>query len=461
MYIHQLYTNCLAHAAYYIESDGEAAVIDPLRDPSPYIDIANERGAKIRYVFETHFHADFVSGHIDLATKTNATIVYGPGATPAYTVSIVADGTELPLGKAKLKVLHTPGHTVESVCVLAIDEHGKEIAVFTGDTLFVGEVGRPDLLSGNLSKEELSAMLYDSLQQKIKTLPDDVAVYPSHGPGSACGKNIGKEKSSTIGEQKRNNYALLETDKANFIRLVSSDLPVPPAYFFKDAAINKNGYEPYDQVFARNFKALSVNKFRNSQEGDTVVLDVRDAASFGSGFIAGAINVGLKGDFVVWVGTVIPFNTPLLIVAAEGDEREAIMRLARIGYDNILGYLQGGMDAWCAANNFTETIPTYAATECWQLMTESNYQLLDVRKDGEVAKERIKGAMHISLDKLQSRMDSLLWDAPYLVYCAGGYRSMIAASLLRRAGFRYIANVQGGINEVKKIVPQLVEAGNG
>jgi glyoxylase-like metal-dependent hydrolase (beta-lactamase superfamily II)/rhodanese-related sulfurtransferase len=442
-----------------MESAGEAAIIDPLRDPEPYIKMAADRGAVIKYVLETHFHADFVSGHIDLAAKTGAAIVYGPNACPGYTVCVAMDGDELPLGKMRIKVLHTPGHTIESTCYLAVNEQDREVAIFTGDTLLVGEVGRPDLLSGNLSKEELAAMLFDSLQQKIKSLPDDVTVYPGHGPGSACGKNIGKETWSTIGAQKQSNYALLEIDKDKFIKIVTSDLPVPPAYFFKDAAINQSGYQPLDKVIAASLKPLSINKFKDHRQFGSIVLDTRDASSFGACFIPGAINIGLKGDFAVCVGTLIPFNASLLIVTEEGHEQEAISRLARIGYDNVLGYLQGGMKAWIDANNATDSVPTYSATGCWQLMGEGNYHLLDVRKDAEVAKERIKGAMHVSLNKLQEQSALMNWESPYIVYCAGGYRSMIAASLLKRAGFKHIANVEGGINEVKKIMPQLLEIG--
>ncbi len=458
MYIQQIYTNCLAHAAYYIESDGEAAVIDPLRDPEPYLKLAQERGAKIRYVFETHFHADFVSGHIDLAARSGGTVVFGPTATPGYAARVAVDGQLFPLGKINIRVLHTPGHTIESACFLLIDELGKDHAVFTGDTLFVGDVGRPDLLSGNLSKEELAAMLYESLKNKIKTLPADVIVYPGHGAGSACGKNISKQAYSTIGEQMETNYALLATDKDEFISKVTSDLPAPPPYFFKDAAINKTGYKDFQQVIDVSLKALPVDEFIKQQLQGALILDTRDALSFGSGFINGAVNIGLGGDFAVWVGTLIDFDRPLLLVTDEGKEREAITRLARIGYEHVVGCLDGGMPAWIAAGRPVDTIDTYMHTVYEPLLQSSSVTLLDVRRDGEVAQEKMKGSIYLSLSRLPVGVNALDANGRYLVYCAGGYRSMIAASILRRHGIRNVACIHGGISEVKKVAPSLVQS---
>ncbi|MFN3939583.1 MAG: MBL fold metallo-hydrolase, partial [Chitinophagales bacterium] len=363
MYIEQMYTNCLAEAAYYIESNGEAAVIDPLRETDPYIEKAKSRGAKIKYVFETHFHADFVSGHIDLARKTGATIVYGPKAATEYSVYNAADGEEFKLGAITFKVLHTPGHTLESSCFLLSDANGKQHAIFTGDTLFVGDVGRPDLLDGFMSKEELASMMYDSLNKKIKPLADDVIVYPAHGPGSACGKSLGKETFSTIGIQKKTNYALQPMSREEFIAQVTEGLSAPPAYFFKDAAINKNGYAAIDDVMQQNTKMLSVAEFENARTEDVIILDTRVASEFEKGFIPGSINIGLDGMFAVWVGSLIDIHKPLLIVAQPGKEHESVLRLARVGYEHVTGVLQGGIDAWVNAGKPVEQVRSIQADE--------------------------------------------------------------------------------------------------
>ncbi len=343
MYIEQLYTNCLAEAAYYIESEGEAAIIDPLRETEPYIELAARRKSKIKYVFETHFHADFVSGHIDLARKVNAPIVYGPMAQTQYQVVNAKDGQEFKIGKLTLRVLHTPGHTPESSCFLLLDEQGREHAIFTGDTLFVGDVGRPDLLDGVMSREELAGMLYDSLNRHIKTLPDHVIVYPAHGPGSACGKNIGKETHSTIGEQKKFNYALKDQSREAFIQELTSGILPPPQYFFEDARINKQGYDPIDEVIDRNSRALIFEQVDSLVRKGTLVLDTRPADEFEKGFIPGSINIGLNGQFAVWVGTLIPIDQPVVLVTMPGKERESVLRLARVGYEKVEGYLQGGI----------------------------------------------------------------------------------------------------------------------
>ncbi len=460
MYVQQLYTNCLAHAAYYIESGKEAVVIDPLRDPEPYIHLAAERGATIKYVLETHFHADFVSGHIDLANKTGAAIVFGPQATPAYKAYIGDDHEMLHIGNQKLEILHTPGHTIESTCYLLYDDTGKPKAVFTGDTLFVGDVGRPDLLSGNFQKEELAAMLYDSLLQKIRTLPDDVIVYPGHGAGSACGKNIGTSSFSTIGEEKKTNYALLAPDKRTFIDMITSDLPSIPGYFFTDAAINKTGYIPFEYVISRNVNALSSKEFNESLKNGGTVLDTRDPIDFAANFIPGSINIGLTGDFAVWVGTLIDASTPLLLVAEPGKEKEAVERLARIGFENVKGYLQGGMRSWLDSNNKSGRILTFYAHECPHLLESEEYSLLDVRNRREVAKHRLAGSVHIPLNTLKEAYKTLDPDKKWLIYCAGGYRSMIAASFLKANGFGFVASVDGGINAVVAHAPQLMEIGN-
>ena len=458
MFIKQIYTNCLAHAAYYIESGREAAVIDPLRDPAPYLQLANERGAKIKYVLETHFHADFVSGHIDLANKTGAVIVFGPDADPGYRAYIAADGEKLQLGQCKIEILHTPGHTVESACYLLYDDQEKQHAVFTGDTLFVGDVGRPDLLSGNLDKEALAGMLFDSLQQKIKALPDDIIVYPGHGAGSACGKNIGVSSFTTIGEEKRSNYALQIAGRDEFIRVVTTGLPHIPGYFFRDAAMNKAGASPFDNVMMSGLNALLVAEFTDLHNAGALVLDTRDAMDFAAGFIPGSLNIGLNGDFAVWAGSLIDPDRDLLLVCAPGRQAEAIERLARIGYERVRGYLSGGIDSWFRAHEQYSGILTVTGEECSELLNNQGYRLLDVRNRREAAHQRMTGALHIPLNILQQEIPSLDTNQKWLVYCAGGYRSMMAASLLRAAGFHFVANVEGGIREVVRTAPHLVES---
>ncbi len=457
MYTQQIYTNCLAHAAYYIESGNEAAVIDPLRNPEPYIKLAKERGATIKYVLETHFHADFVSGHIDLAEKTGATIVFGPGATPGYKAYVAEDGEKLHIGKATLEVVHTPGHTIESTCYLLTDEAGYAQAIYTGDTLFVGDVGRPDLLSGNLPKETLAGMLFDSLQNKIKVLPDDLIVYPGHGPGSACGKNIGSASFSSIRDEKASNYALLINDRQEFIDAVTSDLPVIPGYFFKDARINKQGSNPYEDIIRQSARALSIAEFQLHQQNGAVVLDTRDPMTFAAGFIHGALNIGLNGDFAVWAGSLIDPDTKILLVVEPGKENEAIERLARIGYDQVVGFLDDGMHSWFNSTQPYEYVVTYNAQEMEGMIQAGEYTLLDVRNRKEVAKHRIAGATHIPLNQLKDRFAELDMNTKWLIYCAGGYRSMIAASFLKARDYHFIASLEGGIKEVVTHAPALLE----
>ena len=440
MYIEQLYTNCLAEAAYYIESEGEAAIIDPLRETEPYINLAKKRGATIKYVFETHFHADFVSGHIDLAKKVNAPIIYGPMADTQYDVINATDGQEFKLGKVKFRVLHTPGHTPESSCYLLLDENGKEHAVFSGDTLFVGDVGRPDLLDGVMTSEELASMMYDSLNKKIKTLPDSVTVYPAHGPGSACGKNIGKETFSTIGEQKKFNYALKDMTREEFITKVTDGITPPPSYFFEDARINKMGYNPIDEVINTNKKPLTVAEFKKAVDGGALILDTRKPDDFEKGFIPGSLNIGLNGQYAVWVGTLIDINMPLVLVTDNEKEEEAILRLARVGYENVAGYLNGGIQAW------TDKLDTVKSIQANEVAThfEKGIEVLDVRKHGEWNTSHMKGAEFLPLADMPDNLDSLDKNKPYVIHCAGGYRSMIACSIMKQKGIHNVTNVYGG-----------------
>jgi glyoxylase-like metal-dependent hydrolase (beta-lactamase superfamily II)/rhodanese-related sulfurtransferase len=458
MYIQQLYTNCLAQAAYYVESNGEALIIDPLRDIDPYIQLAESRNAKIRFVLETHFHADFVSGHLELARKTGAVIVYGPGAQPDYAAAILKDHDVIDLGKIKIMLLHTPGHTIESSCYLLFNETNQVHCIFTGDTLFIGDVGRPDLMSGNLDKEVLAGMLYESLNKKIKVLPDATIVYPGHGAGSACGRNLGTETSSTIGIQKAVNYALQLGDKEEFIRQVCADQPAAPSYFFKDASINIHGYEMLDTIYKSADKPLTSGELILECGMGALVLDTRPAIDFGTGFIKGSVNIGLDGEFAVWVGTLIDFAQPLILLTEPGREKETITRLARIGYENILGYLKGGIAQWTLDGNRTEQIENINTSQLAAYMDTGKYALLDVRRPAEVERNRIFESHHIPLSELQSQIDLLDKENKYIIYCAGGYRSMMAASIMKREGFD-VMNVIGGISQVLKDNPQLVESG--
>ncbi len=461
MYIEQLYTNCLAEAAYYIESNGEAAIIDPLRETAPYIKLAKERNAKIKYVFETHFHADFVSGHIDLANITGATIIYGPEANPEYKVHLAKDQETFELGKVKIKVIHTPGHTLESSCYLLMDENDKEHAIFTGDTLFVGDVGRPDLaIKGDLTLEDLAGLLYESLTNKIKTLPDTTIVYPGHGAGSSCGKNIGKETHTTIGQQKAYNYALQPMTKPEFIKAVTDGLGSPPPYFFHDAIMNKKGYENIDTLLEKNTKKLDVITFEKEiKKGDKVLLDTRTPELFESGFIAGSINIGLNGQYAPWVGALISPQANLLLITEEGKEEEAVLRLARVGYENVKGILSGGIDAWKEAGKLTSTIDSMEPADFVSKL-EEKIQVLDVRKKGERESGVVEGAELICLSELENKLSQLNKSAHYHVHCAGGYRSMMAVSLMLKHGFKKLTNIHGGMakisqNGIKLVLPEL------
>lgn len=449
MYIQQIYTGCLAQAAYYIESEGEAAIIDPLRDIQAYLDIAAARNAKIKYIFETHFHADFVSGHIDIAKKTGARIVYGPTAKASYDIIIGTDGQEFPLGNETIQLIHTPGHTKESSCFLAKDATGKTYAIFSGDTLFVGDVGRVDLAANEvLTKEELASMMYDSVE-KLKKLSDDVIVYPGHGAGSACGKNIGKETTTTIGEQRKNNYALQPMARETFIHTMVTGLATPPKYFFMDAKINRAGYqEDMDSLLGHNVNALSVADFIKENETGALILDTRMPAEFAKEHIPGSLNIGLNGDFAVWVGTIID-NVPLILVCDEGKEKESVLRLGRVGYDKVKGFLKGGVNAWKLAGEKTQSVRSVTA-EVFAKELEKGGQPFDVRNEGEIANGTVRDAINIPLGKLQEGLKVLDKSAHYYVYCAGGYRSMISSSILEKNGFTNLTNVEGGINAIKK-----------
>ncbi len=460
MYIEQLYTACLSEAAYYIESNGEVAIIDPLRDVEQYITKAKERNASIKYVFETHFHADFVSGHITLAEKTNAPIIFGPNAAPEYKVYIAENNETFTLGNITIKAIHTPGHTVESTCYLIIDENNLPHAIFTGDTLFVGDVGRPDLFAGNLDKDTLAKLLYHSLQKKICVLPDHVIVYPAHGAGSACGKNIGKETFSTIGEQKANNYALLASSEEEFIQLVTTGLADPPNYFPRNAEINQTGYDNLDAVLATSLQALSIVDFKENITKNTIILDTRTATTFTQGFIPTSIFIGLEHRFAEWAGTLLPFDAPLLLVCEPGTETEAITRLARVGIDNVVGYLNGGFATWQAANEPIDMIIDIEADELeMDLKFDERIMVIDVRKLGEFDNGHIPIANHLPLNSLTNTgllgvIDEL--DNVY-VHCAGGYRSVIAASIMKKEGFHNIHNVLGGWTAIKEVPNMPIE----
>lgn len=444
MYIEQLYTNCLAEAAYYIESEGEAAIIDPIRETEPYLELAVRRGAVIKYVFETHFHADFVSGHIDLSKKTGATIIFGPMADTKYKVVNAYDGEIFSLGKLKIKILHTPGHTPESTCFLLFDEKGKEHAIFTGDTLFVGDVGRPDLLDGKMTSEELASMLYDSLNSKIKTLTDEVIVYPAHGAGSSCGKNIGKETFSTIGEQKKFNYALKASSREQFIREVTEGILPPPLYFFEDARINKNGYDSVELVMAKSNCPLNALQFEEAIRKGAVVLDTRTADDFEKGFIPGSINVGLNGQYAIWVGTLIDIQQPMVLVTDPGKEFESILRLARVGYENVWGYLNEGIQGWKKELEVIKSIPP----DAMKLEMQKGAEVIDVRKPSEWHTSHVKNATFIPLSGIPANTRGMDKSKAYLVHCGGGYRSMTAISLMRRQGFTNLTNIYGGFGAI-------------
>lgn len=455
MKIEQIYTGCLAQGAYYITSEKEAVIIDPLREIKPYLERAASDGVKIKYILETHFHADFVSGHVDLAKATGATIVYGPNANPSFDAHIASDGEILNVGNIRIKVIHTPGHTMESSCYLLIDEHGKDHSLFTGDTLFIGDVGRPDLAqkAAHMTQEELAATLYKSLRAKVMTLADEVIVYPAHGAGSACGKNMSKETVSTIGEQKKLNYALrANMTEEEFVKEVTDGLMPPPVYFPQNVAMNKKGYDSIDEVMKRAMKSLSADEFESvANETDVVMLDTRNADVFRQGFIPNSINIGLDGQFAPWVGALIPdVKQEILLITEPGKEEETVTRLARVGYDYVVGYLNGGIEAWKNAGKEVDKIKRITAEEFEKEVSISNDIVVDVRKPGEYEAEHLENAVSIPLDFINEQLASYPKDKHFYMHCAGGYRSMIAASILKSRGYDNFTEIAGGFNAISK-----------
>jgi glyoxylase-like metal-dependent hydrolase (beta-lactamase superfamily II)/rhodanese-related sulfurtransferase len=455
MYIKQLYTSCLSEAAYYIESNGEAAVIDPLRDIDVYLQLAAERKSKIKYIFETHFHADFVSGHLDLSKATGADIVYGPGTKTTFPVYVAKDEELFSLGALQIKVLHTPGHTLESACYLLKDENGKDYCIFTGDTLFVGDVGRPDLAQKgeDLTMNDLAGILYDSLQKKIIPLADNVIIYPAHGPGSACGKHLSAKTDSTIGEEKATNYALKSGSRKEFIKAVTEGLDEPPEYFAINAQINKEGYDSLDSVLKKGLKALSIEEVKTEIKKDTILVDTRQPDEFTQGFIPGSINIGLDGRFAEWAGSLLPFDKPILLITEKDKEKETLIRLARVGFSNMIGYADGGFEAWKNAGEAIDVIIDVEADElAMDLPFDEKLIVLDVRKPVEYAEGHVKDAINLPLAELNDPLNMVVIEDNQNVYinCGSGYRSVIAASLLKRQGIHNVRNIVGGWDEIKK-----------
>lgn len=455
MKVEQIYTGCLAQGAYYIESKGEAIIIDPLREVQPYIDRATKDGAKIKYVLETHFHADFVSGHIDLAQKTGATIVFGPTAQPGFDAYIAKDDEILTVGDATIKVIHTPGHTMESTCYLLTDEQGKDVGLFTGDTLFIGDVGRPDLAQkvvAELTQEKLAGHLFDSLHNKIMPLADDIVVYPAHGAGSACGKNMSKETTDLLGNQKKTNYALQPMTKEAFIKKVLHGLMPPPKYFPENVMMNIKGYESIDNVLNKGLQELDPEAFEaTANETDALLLDTRNGQTFAKGFIPNSINIGIDGNFAPWVGALIPdIKQNILLIADEGREEEVVTRLARVGYDHTIGFLKGGFEAWEKAGKEIDKITSISAdTLAERLEADPELSILDVRKESEHFSEHIIGSQNVALDYINEDIDRINKDTTYYVHCAGGYRSMIFTSILKARGYENLIDVQGGFKDIK------------
>jgi glyoxylase-like metal-dependent hydrolase (beta-lactamase superfamily II)/rhodanese-related sulfurtransferase len=455
MYIKQLYTGCLSEAAYYIESNGESAIVDPLRDIDAYLQMAQERNTTIKYIFETHFHADFVSGHIELAKATGATIIYGPQTETNFPVHVSKDGEIFLLGNISISVLHTPGHTLESACYLLKDENGKDHCVFTGDTLFVGDVGRPDLSQKGteLTMEDLAGMLYESLQSKIIPLANEVLVYPAHGPGSSCGKNLGPNTFSTIGEEKETNYALKAQSKNDFIKSVTEGLLPPPQYFPINAKINKEGYDSLESILQKGLKPLTIEKVKEQMSNDVLLIDTRHATIFTQGFIPGSIFIGLEGRFAEWAGNLLPFHQPMILLTEEGKEKETLIRLARVGFDNVIGYVADEFEAWKKAGEPIDIIIDVEADElAMDLPFDPNILVLDVRKPAEFGDGHVKDALNIPLGEMNDpgSMATLEEDQNIYVHCAGGYRSTIAASLLKRQGIHNLHNVLGGWAKIKE-----------
>jgi glyoxylase-like metal-dependent hydrolase (beta-lactamase superfamily II)/rhodanese-related sulfurtransferase len=450
MYIQQLYTGCLAEAAYYIESNGEAAIIDPLRETQPYIDLATERGAKIKYIFETHFHADFVSGHIDLSNKTGAPIVYGPTAETSFEIIKATDGQKFKLGELVIEILHTPGHTPESSCYLLYDASGKPHSIYTGDTLFIGDVGRPDLAQkgGDITAEDMAATLYDSLREKIMPLPDHIIVYPAHGAGSACGKNMSNETSALLGDQKRMNYALGDISKEEFVKELTSGILPPPQYFAKAAAQNKKGYKSIDDVFSSSLTPLNVEQLEERQNNGALVIDTRREAAYSEGHVPNSWFIGLHGQFAPWAGALITdMHQPIVIIAEDGKAEEAIMRLARVGYDNVVGYLEGGFEAWIRAGKPIKQVPSISPED----FVSSNplEPVIDVRKQSEYDNCHLPNAQLLTLDYIMEHLSEVNPKDAYFIHCKGGYRSVIAWSILASKGFSNITDIRKGFDGLK------------
>lgn len=462
MKLEQIYTGCIAHAAYYLESNGEAAIFDPLREVGPYIDKASADNAKVKYVFETHFHADFVSGHLDLAKKTGANIVYGPTAKPGFEAIVAEDNQEFKIGNVTVRVIHTPGHTMESTCYLVSDENGKEHGIITGDTLFIGDVGRPDLAQhviADLTEEKLAAHLFDSLRNKIMPLSDDLIVYPNHGAGSACGKKMSSETTDTLGNQKRTNYALrADMSKEEFIKELLTGLTTPPGYFPKNVLMNIQGYESLDTILTRGKRPLAPEVFEFiAEDSQALILDTRDAEVFSKGFIPNSINIGIDGNFAMWVGELIPdIQQKILLVTDPGREEEAIVRLSRVGYDQTIGFLQGGFENWVDLGKETDSVKRMDAQQLETVMA-SQQQIIDVRKKSEYDSEHVVGAVNIPLNQLAQRMAEFPKNKPFILHCAGGYRSMIAASMLKARGYHNFTDVRGGFSAIKNTVVPVTE----
>lgn len=455
MFIKQFYTGCLSEAAYYIEHNGEAAIIDPLRDIDEYLQLANERKADIKYIFETHFHADFVSGHLDLSKATGAPIVYGPNTVTKFPVHVAKDGEQFKIGQLIIEVLHTPGHTLESTCYLLKDPSGKDHCVFTGDTLFVGDVGRPDLAQkGNeITMNDLAGMMYESIHTKLFPLADDVMIYPAHGPGSACGKNLGPNTHSTIGEEKQLNYAMKAASKEDFIRQVTEGITAPPSYFPVNAQINKEGYSSLDDVLSKGMTAFSVEEFKKLMDENVIVLDTRRADVFTQGFVPGSIFIGLEGRFAEWAGSLLPFDSPMILVTVPGKEKETIIRLARVGFDKVKGYLAGGYETWQHAGEPVDMIIDIEADELMMdIPHDNNLIVVDVRRETEFADGHLKNAVNIPLNEMTDpgSMANIEDTQNLYVHCLGGYRSVIASSLLKRQGIHNLRNIVGGWNKIKE-----------
>jgi glyoxylase-like metal-dependent hydrolase (beta-lactamase superfamily II)/rhodanese-related sulfurtransferase len=452
MKVEQIYTNCLAEAAYYIESEGEAIVIDPMRESYPYLERAEKDGAKIKYILETHFHADFVSGHIDLAKKSGATIVYGPTAKPSYEVHIAEDGEELSVGKLKIRVLHTPGHTVESTTYLLLDKNGKEQAIFTGDTLFIGDVGRPDLaVKSDLSQDDLAGMLFDSLRNKIMTLPPEITVYPAHGAGSACGKNLSTDTTDTLGNQLKFNYALRASmTREEFIAEVTDGLMAPPQYFPKNAVLNKEGYDSLDEILDRSAKALSLDEFKEFREQGALILDTRSQAEYVKAHVPKSMFVGRDGTFASWVGTLVEdLRQPIVLIAEDNMEEEVVTRLSRVGYDNVLGHLEGGFSTWEKSEEVAQT-ESISAESFKERYDEGDLNSLDVRKTSEYETEHVLAIENFPLDFIHDHIAELDASKKYHVHCLGGYRSVIACSIMEQYGIENTVNIEGGYKAVSQ-----------